>query len=308
MESKIIGRGTWIDKIAYELIEREKKLGRKLDIITTESGLGASGIPHIGSLADAIRAYAVTLALRDMGYNSKLIAFVDDMDGLRKVPEGLPKWLEKHLLEPVSMIPDPYGCHDSYGEHMSGILTEALNELEIDYELRRAYYVYGSGDLGTIIEKILVSWKLIGEKIEEITGQDKFKKVLPYFPICSNCGRIYTTHAVSYDRKTKKVHYVCKGTEIKGRTYEGCGFEGEADVRRREGKLAWKVEFAARWVLLDVRFEAYGKDIADSVKVNDWVSRNILNFEPPMHVRYEMFLDRLGRKISKSAGLSLIHI
>ncbi|RLE46354.1 MAG: lysine--tRNA ligase, partial [Candidatus Methanomethylicota archaeon] len=145
MESKIIGRGTWIDKIAYELIEREKKLGRKLDIITTESGLGASGIPHIGSLADAIRAYAVTLALRDMGYNSKLIAFVDDMDGLRKVPEGLPKWLEKHLLEPVSMIPDPYGCHNSYGEHMSGILTEALNELEIDYELRRAYYVYGSG-------------------------------------------------------------------------------------------------------------------------------------------------------------------
>ena len=123
MESKIIGRGTWIDKIAYELIEREKKLGRKLDIITTESGLGASGIPHIGSLADVIRAYAVTLALRDMGYNSKLIAFVDDMDGLRKVPEGLPDWLERRLLEPVSMIPDPYECHDSYGEHMSGILT-----------------------------------------------------------------------------------------------------------------------------------------------------------------------------------------
>ena len=49
---EIIGRGTWIDKVAREVIEREKELGRPLDMIVTESGLGAPGIPHIGSLAD----------------------------------------------------------------------------------------------------------------------------------------------------------------------------------------------------------------------------------------------------------------
>ena len=43
-EEKIIGKGTWIDKLAAELIEREKKLGRNLDLIRVESGLGASGI------------------------------------------------------------------------------------------------------------------------------------------------------------------------------------------------------------------------------------------------------------------------
>ena len=68
------------------------------------------------------------------------------------------------------------------------------------------------------------------------------------------------------------------------------------------GKLAWKVEFAARWAAFDIRFEAYGKDIMDSVKVNDWVSEEILNYPPPHHVKYEMFLDKGGKKISKSLG------
>ena len=52
---KVIGRGTWYDKAADELIKREKKLKRSLDKIRTESGLGASGYPHIGSLADGLR-------------------------------------------------------------------------------------------------------------------------------------------------------------------------------------------------------------------------------------------------------------
>ena len=88
-EEKIIGKGTWIDKLAAELIEREKKLGRNLDLIRVESGLGASGIPHIGSLGDAVRAYGVKLALENQGYKSELIAYSDDLDGLRKVPEGM---------------------------------------------------------------------------------------------------------------------------------------------------------------------------------------------------------------------------
>ena len=76
----IIGRGTWYDKAASELIEREKKLGRSFDLLRTESGLGASGFPHIGSLADALRNYAITLSLRNLGYESEYIAFADRKD------------------------------------------------------------------------------------------------------------------------------------------------------------------------------------------------------------------------------------
>ena len=84
---EIIGKGTWIDKLAFELIEREKKLDRNLENIRVESGLGASGVPHIGSLGDAVRAYGVKLALENFGYKSELIAYSDDLDGLRKIPE-----------------------------------------------------------------------------------------------------------------------------------------------------------------------------------------------------------------------------
>ncbi|NIP66810.1 lysine--tRNA ligase, partial [Candidatus Bathyarchaeota archaeon] len=75
--------------MASEIIERERRLGRSLELIKTEMGVAASGFPHIGNLGDAARAFAVTMALREQGYDSELVAFSDDKDGLRKVPAGL---------------------------------------------------------------------------------------------------------------------------------------------------------------------------------------------------------------------------
>src|SRR5574340_1316024 len=124
-EQQTIGRGTWIDKLAYDLLQREKSLGRKIDLIRVESGLGASGIPHIGSLGDAVRAYGVKLALETQGYKSELIAYSDDLDGLRKVPAGFPDSLKEYIAHPVTRIPDPFGCHSSFGAHTGGLLRSA---------------------------------------------------------------------------------------------------------------------------------------------------------------------------------------
>ena len=300
---QIIGRGTWYDKAADELIKREKKLGRSLEKIRTESGLGASGFPHIGSLADAMRNYAITLALGNMGYKSEYIAFADDKDGLRKVPAGLPDELEKWLGYPVSSIPDPFGeCHVSFGQHMASLLKEALNLNKVIYTDMSGFQVYREGILNNEIITIMNNHERIGKIIEEEIGQEKYTDVLPYFAVCEKCGRIYTTHTYEYDPETHKIQYRCEGMEVKGRWLNGCGHQGEVDVTSGEGKLAWKVEFAARWHALDIRFEAYGKDISDSVRVNDRICREIFQWEPPMHVQYEMFLDRGGKKISKSAG------
>jgi lysyl-tRNA synthetase class 1 len=301
-ENKIIGKGTWIDKLASELLEREETLGRKTDLLRVESGLGASGIPHIGSLGDAVRAYGVKLALENLGYKSELIAYSDDLDGLRKIPEGLPDSLEEHIAKPVSLIPDPYGCHDSYGMHMSSILLDGLDKVGIKYEFRRAVDTYKQGLLKDQIHTILQNSVRIGEKISELVGQEKYQKYLPYFPVCANCNRLYTAEATEYISDEKKVKYTCHDTEISSKTIKGCGHVGEADITKDLGKLAWKVEFAARWTAFDIRFEAYGKDIMDSVKVNDWVSDEILGFPHPHHVKYEMFLDKKGKKISKSLG------
>ncbi|MGF3573609.1 MAG: lysine--tRNA ligase [Candidatus Bathyarchaeia archaeon] len=302
MNNKIIGRGTWYDKMAAKVVERERKLGRSLDVIRTEMGLGASGFPHIGSLGDAARAYAVTLALREQGYRSELIAFCDDKDGLRKVPAGLPKSLEKYLGFPVTDIPDPFKCHESYGKHMSSLLLEALDKCGIEYHYVSAKDAYEKGLLNNEIRKLLLDAKKVGEIVKEEVGQERYTEVLPYFPICGNCGRIYTTKALEFLPDENKVLYVCEGMEIKGRWIEGCGHKGEVNITKGEGKLSWKGEFAARWKALNISFEAYGKDIADSVRVNDRISREILGYEPPSHARYEMFLDKSGKKISKSTG------
>jgi lysyl-tRNA synthetase class 1 len=294
----------WADKLAEQIVKREKGLNR-VKIFNIESGIGASGIPHIGSVADTARAWAVSLALRDAGHKCQLIVFSDDRDGLRKVPIGFPNWLEKKIGQPVTDISDPFECHSSYGEHMSAMLLEALEMLDIKYKFQSAYKAYTSGILNSQIDIALKNSEKIKDVVKKMLGQD-LKTV--YFPLCENCGKLYTT------RVTKllpgyKIEYVCDGSFIgknmntgKNIEIKGCGYKGETSYFDAKGKLAWKVEFAARWAALKICFEAYGKDIADSVKVNDWVSEYIYNWKPPLHTVYEMFLSKAGTKISKSAG------
>jgi len=300
---EVIGHGTWYDKMAVEVVERERKLGRDLGLVRVESGVAASGIPHIGSLAEVTRNHAVALAIQEQGYNSDFIVFSDDKDGLRSVPAGLPRQLNKYLGYPVRDIPDPFGCHGSFGEHMVSLLLEAIEACGIQYTFMSGAEVYERDFLKNEIEILLENAQRVGEIVREETGQEKYLEALPYFPVCAQCGRIYTTRAYKFLPKEEKVLYACEGMEVKGRWLEGCGHRGEADYTRGEGKLSWKAgEFAARWRALGVRFEGYGKDIADSVKVNDRISREVLGYEPPLHVQYEMFLDKSGRKISKSLG------
>ncbi len=300
---KQIGRGSWIDTEALRALKKKEEAGRPLeDLLRTESGLGASGFPHIGSFADASRNYIIKLAAEDLGYKAEYIAYADDMDGLRKVPMGLPASLEEYLGMPVTSIPDPFECHDSYGTHMSSLLLEALGDWEIEFTHISAREMYRTGVFVNQLETIFRNAEKVGQIVHEVTGQERYTEVLPYHAICGGCGRIYTTHVTEFDLEKHTVSYQCAGTEIRGRELPGCGYTGTADYTTDQGKLNWKVEFAARWVGLHIDFEAHGKDILDSVRVNDRICRDILGTEPPYHVVYEMFLDPAGTKISKSLG------
>ena len=287
--------------VARRVIEREEKLRRDTDLLRTESGLGASGIPHIGSLGDVIRAYGVKLALETQGRKAEFIAYSDDLDGLRKVPEGMPESLRSFIGQPVSSVPDPYNCHESYALHINSLLRDAMDKCGIQYVFHSATEDYRKGVLTEQVRKLLLSAERVGQIVKEEVGQEKFTTALPYFPICGSCGRIYTTRAIAFDPKTDKLTYACEGiSEIKGQKVSGCGYKGEVDIREARGKLPWKGEFAARWTALGINFEAYGKDIADSVRVNDRICEEVLGYPAPYHVRYELFLDKGGKKISKS--------
>jgi lysyl-tRNA synthetase class 1 len=299
---RIMGKGTWLDRVASEVLEREKGLARSTSLLRVESGLGASGLPHIGSVGDAIRSFGVKMALENLGHKSELIAYSDDFDGLRKVPVGFPRWLNDYIAQPVSRIPDPFGCHSSYAEHVGSLLRESLDGLGITYRFMSGTESYKSGVLNDQIRKILSNSEAIGRQIKEMVGQSKYEQSLPYTPVCGHCGRIYTTQAVSFDSERDQVHYMCEGTKLGEKQVEGCGHEGDVTISEGNGKLMWKVEFAARWAALDIRFEAYGKELTDSVRINDWVAENILGYPPPHHARYELFQDKSGKKLSKSSG------
>ena len=298
----IIGRGTWLDKVAHETLQREEALGRDLSLVRVESGLGASGVPHIGSVGDAIRSFGVKLGLETLGHSSELIAYSDDFDGLRKVPAGFPSWLKDYISHPVSRIPDPFDCHSSYAEHVGSLLRDALDRLGVRYTFQSGTEAYRSGLLNEQIRSILAHSRSIGKKINELVGQSKYEEALPYTPVCKQCERIYTTQALSFNQKKDTVHYRCEGTKLGEKFVKGCGYEGDVRIADGDGKLMWKVEFAARWAAFDIRFEAYGKELTDSVKINDWVAEKVLGYPPPYHARYELFQDKSGRKISKSVG------
>ena len=301
-DPEVIGRGTWLDKVASETVAREKSIGRDTSMLRVESGLGASGIPHIGSVGDAIRSYGVELALESAGYKSELVAYSDDFDGLRKVPAGFPAWLKDYIAQPVSQIRDPFGCHGSYADHVGSLLKDSLDKLGVKYRFQSGTEAYRSGVLAPQIRQILAKAPLIGKKINELVGQSKYESSLPYTPLCDKCGRIYTTQATSFDQAKDTVEYSCSGTELGGEFVKGCGHEGSARLSEGKGKLMWKVEFAARWAALGIRFEAYGKELTDSVRINDWVAEHVLGYPPPFHARYELFQDKSGRKMSKSVG------
>ena len=105
---EIIGHGTWYDKVAADIPKRERLLGRSLDLLRVESGVAASGIPHIGSFSEVTRNYAVSLALKEQGFDSEFIVFSDNMDGLRSVPKGLPEGLHYPVETHIGKLEAPF--------------------------------------------------------------------------------------------------------------------------------------------------------------------------------------------------------
>src|SRR5438094_1328465 len=182
----IIGRGTWLDKIAADVVEREGRLGRAGKSLRVESGLGASGIPHIGSFGDAARAHGVKMALENIGVPTELIAFSDDMDGLRRVPAGFPKTLSKYLGFPVSSIPDPFDCHESYGQHLSSLLLDALDKTRIEYRTLSGPGAYREGWFKEKIEKMFRNSAKLGLFIKETMGREWYTETWPYLSVSKN--------------------------------------------------------------------------------------------------------------------------
>ena len=282
------------EKITQRFPQAEKYL--------LQTGFGPSGHPHMGTVGEVVRTHFVAMALQDLGKEAVIQVFSDDMDGLRKIPSNIKApWLEEHLGKPVSAIPDPYGCCDSFSDHMNNELRQMLNATGIDYTFVSAAGQYKSGTYNQVLQLAMQRLKPILEVILPTLREENRQGWFPIMPVCENCGLVNTTRVVGHNADTATVDYHCD-QQLKGAV--GCGHKGTQPVGDGRSKFGWKADWGARWAVFGIHYEMYGKDLIESAKLSRQLTK-ILDGKPPVDMFYEMFLDEEGKKISKSVGQGL---
>jgi len=287
---------------AYKLNQRYRETPS--GPVRFETGFGPSGMPHIGTFAEIARTTWVRQAFEYItGWSTQLIAFSDDMDGLRKVPLNMPqpKMLTAHLGKPLCQIPDPFGECKSYSAYMNNKLQAFLDSYHFDYTFQSSYEAYTRGDFNAGLAVILQKVEDIKALILPTMSAAKRTHWSPFFPICEKCGRIYSTRVTAYHPQDNTLEYAC---DLDDSAVPNCGHKGTTSIFDGKVKVGWKVDWALRWYAYEIGYEMYGKDLIESAKLSGRIVR-LMGKQPPSGLFYELFLDEDGRKISKSVGKGL---
>ncbi|WP_405051825.1 lysine--tRNA ligase [Sphingomonas sp.] len=287
----------WPYEEARKLLKRwpEGKPGG--EPIVFETGYGPSGLPHIGTFNEVLRTTFVRHAYAELsgGAPTRLIAFSDDMDGLRKVPDNVPnaEMLAEHLGKPLTQIPDPFGEDESFAHYNNAMLRHFLDRFGFDYEFASATDRYTSGAFDDVIRQVLTNWDAIMAVMLPTLGEERRQTYSPVLPISPTSGRVLQVPVEVVDAAAGTIAFA----DEDGATVTQSALGGLA-------KLQWKVDWAARWVALGVDYEMAGKDLIESVVQSGKIAR-VLGGRPPEGFNYEMFLDENNEKISKSKGNGL---
>ncbi len=289
----------WPFEQARALRARLERLGR-LDgrTVLFETGYGPSGLPHIGTFGEVARTTMVRHAFRaltDDKIPTKLLAFSDDMDGLRKVPDNVPNKdaLALDLGKPLTQVRDPFGTHDSFGAHNNARLRAFLDSFGFDYEFASSTDYYKGGRFDETLLKMLEKFDAVQAVMLPSLGEERRASYSPFLPISPTTGRVLQVRTLERN--------VSKGTIV---FQDEDGQSKEVPVTGGHVKIQWKPDWAMRWAALGVDYEMSGKDLIDSVKLSNQICK-ILGGAPPEGFNYELFLDDEGQKISKSKGNGL---
>lgn len=260
-----------------------------------ETGYGPSGLPHIGTFNEVLRTTMVRRAFEAMSdLPTRLIAFSDDMDALRKVPDNVPnrELLAQHIGKPLTEVPDPFGMHESFAHHNNAMLRAFLDRFGFEYEFRSSTEQYRSGAFDDQLRNVLRNYQAIMDIMLPTLRKERAATYSPVLPISPSSGIVLQVPIEVVDAEAGLVRF-----QDDDRTVEQCIFSGRA-------KLQWKVDWAMRWVALGVDYEMYGKDLTDSGVQSGKIAQ-ALGGRKPEGLIYEMFLDDKGEKISKSKGNGL---
>jgi lysyl-tRNA synthetase class 1 len=266
------------------------------EAILFETGYGPSGLPHIGTFNEVLRTTMVRNAFHALSdQKTRLIAFSDDMDGLRKVPDNVPNgaMLAEHLGKPLTRIPDPFGKFDSFAAHNNAMLRQFLDRFGFEYEFVSSTEYYTSGRFDEALKGVLRHYQGIMDVMLPTLRAERRATYSPVLPVSPATGVVLQVPVEVVDADAGTIAF----TDSSGERIVQSVLGGQA-------KLQWKVDWAMRWVALGVDYEMAGKDLIDSVVQSSKIAR-VLGGRPPEGFNYEMFLDEKGEKISKSKGNGL---
>ena len=282
------------------------------DPIVIKGGVSPSGVPHIGHLNELLRGYFVAEALRERGHEVRQVFTADDRDRLRALPRRLEDLegnvvglgevdagaLGRNLGKPYTDIPDPFGCCDSYGAHFTEILRHDAELLGIDIDFVSNTACYERGDFDDAVARVLERRETARELLANYQ-ETVDEEYVPFFPICEDCGHL-TEDVIGVDLEAETVDYRCSDVTAGDDVIEGCGHEGTATFR--EGKLPWRFEWPAQWLVFGVDFEPFGKDHAEgSWPSGTDIARTVFGIDPPVPMVYEWFTVN-GDALSSSSG------
>ncbi len=295
----------WPFEEARKLLERIGGKTPAKGYVLFETGYGPSGLPHIGTFGEVVRTTMVRRAFQRLtDIPTKLFAFSDDMDGLRKVPDNVPnqEMLAKFIGNktttfgtPLTSIPDPFGTHESFGHHNNARLRSFLDAFGFEYEFQSATDWYKSGRLDKTLLTVLRNCQAVMDIVLPTLGPERRATYCPFLPIRTRDGRPQVLEVPAVELRPDSGTIVFKD-EVEG-LFEHPVTDGHC-------KLQWKADWPMRWVALDVDYEMSGKDLISSVELGTKIARAI-GGRPPINLTYELFLDDQGQKISKSKGNGL---
>lgn len=287
----------WPFEEAKKLVARLEK--KPKDEVIFETGYGPSGLPHLGTFGEVARTSMVRHAFRVLTQDkikTRLIAFSDDLDGLRKVPENVPnkEVLTAALGRSLTNVPDPFGTHPSFGAHNNARLQAFLDQFGFEYEFVSSSTMYQSGAFDATLLLALERFDDIQKVMLPTLGPERRASYSPFLPIHPVTGVVMQVPVLERDLAKGEILWADPETGV---TYT-------SKVTGGNVKMQWKPDWAMRWVALGVDYEMAGKDLIDSVKVSSQLCR-VLGGNAPEGFNYELFLDENGQKISKSKGNGL---
>ena len=277
----------------------QKRVGESVPdkgYVLFETGYGPSGLPHMGTFGEVARTTMVRRAFEMLtGMPTKLVAFSDDMDGLRKVPDNIPNkdMVRQYLGKPLTDIPDPFGTHESFGAHNNARLRGFFDHFGFDYTFMSSTACYREGTFDAALLHILRHYDAIMSIMLPTLGKERQATYSPFLPVSPKTGNVLQVPVLDRDPEAGTIVFEDED-----------GTRTELPVTGGHCKLQWKPDWAMRWYALDVDYEMSGKDLIDSVKAGSRIVK-ALGGRPPEGFHYELFLDENSEKISKSKGNGL---